>query len=186
MKEYIIETSRLGLRRWIDSDTEPFAEMSADAAVMKYFLKKLNYEETLESIKRINEHFEKNGFGIWVVEDKTTKAFLGIAGLAIPFFESFFTPCVEIGWRFKKEFWGKGFATEAGKACLHYGFNELQLEKIVSFTSVLNTKSEMVMKRIGMKYATPFAHPNIDRMHILNKHVLYEINRNDYAEIKVQ
>ena len=175
MNSCIISTERLCLRKWIDSDNEPFIKMNSDPEVMEYFPQSSTRAETLAMINRINLAFDKNDFGLWAVENKITKEFLGFTGFMIPQFESFFTPCVEIGWRFKKESWGQGFATEAAKACLDYGFNKLGFNKIVSFTSSLNLKSEKVMQRIGMRYVADFYHPKIEKENKLCRHVLYEI-----------
>ena len=179
MDSYILTTERLGLRRWIDSDVNPFAEMNQDAEVMKYFPRTLTEQETAEMVQRIRVHFEKYQFGLYAVENKLTKEFIGYTGFYVPTFESFFTPCVEIGWRYKKEVWGRGFATEAASACLNYGFGILELNKIVSFTSTLNIKSENVMKRIGMSYISDFDHPLIDKDSMLCRHVLYQICKNN-------
>jgi RimJ/RimL family protein N-acetyltransferase len=175
MNSYIISTKRLGLRKWKDSDILPFAEMNADPEVMKYFPNIFSEAETRSMVKRIQSHFGRNGFGLFAVEIKATGEFIGFTGFSIPGFESFFTPCVEIGWRYKKEFWGRGYATEAARACLTYGFETLQLKRIVSFTSPLNVNSERLMKRIGMNYAGDFDHPLIRKDHVLCRHVLYEI-----------
>lgn len=174
MASYILTTERLGLRRWIDEDIKPFCEMNKDIEVMKYFPKKLTNKETLEMVQRMNLHFDKNNFGLFAVENKSTKQFIGFTGFSIPTFKAFFTPCVEIGWRYKKEAWGQGFATEAANACLKYGFDVLGFDKIVSFTSVLNTNSEKVMRRIGMSYVTNFDHPKIKKNSPLCQHVLYQ------------
>ncbi len=88
-------------------------------------------------MKRINSHFEQHGFGLLAVEKLNTKEFIGYAGFMIPPFESFFTPCIEIGWRLKKEEWNKGYATEAAQACLKYGFDTLQFKTLYSFTAVI-------------------------------------------------
>jgi [ribosomal protein S5]-alanine N-acetyltransferase len=180
MNSYILSTERLGLRRWIDSDITPFAEMNADADVMEYFPKTLTYSETLEMVQRINLHFDKNNFGLFAVEDKITKEFIGFTGFSIPTFDSFFTPCVEIGWRYKKEKWGHGYATESAKACLKYGFDTLNFSKIVSFTSSANRKSINVMEKIGMAYEADFDHPRIEKNSILCRHVLYQIKNWKY------
>jgi RimJ/RimL family protein N-acetyltransferase len=148
--------------------------MNCDPDVMKFFPKMLNEEETVEMIQRINQHFEKNNFGLFAVDKLETGEFIGFCGLYIPSFNEFFTPCVEIGWRFKKAVWGKGFATESAAACLKYGFEALKMEKIVSFTSALNIRSEKLMQRIGMKYVTDFDHPLIEKSSILCRHVLYQ------------
>jgi len=107
---------------------------------MKFFPKTMSEEEALAMLQRIRIQFQSYDFGLYVVEKKAEKNFIGFTGFAIPAFNSFFTPCVEIGWRFKKEEWGRGYATEAANACMEYGFGVLTFKKIVSFTSILNTK----------------------------------------------
>src|SRR5664279_1898915 len=101
MSSYIISTEGLGLRRWIDPDIKPFTEMNKDPAVMKYFPSLLTDQETFEMVQRVNRHFKKNNFGFFAVENKITKQFIGFTGFNIPTFDAFFTPCVEIGWRYK-------------------------------------------------------------------------------------
>ena len=127
-------------------------------------------------VQRIKLHFDENGFGLFAVETKLTKKFIGFTGFAIPTFDAFFTPCVEIGWRYKKEAWGQGFATEAANACLKYGFDILEFDKVVSFTSKINVKSEKVMRRIGMNYVGEFDHPKVEHNSRLRRHILYQIN----------
>lgn len=175
MSACIIETNRLCLRSWLPTDIPLFIAMNKDLDVMQFFPKTLTDAESISFLERINLSFSKNGFGLFAVEEKITKEFLGFTGFSIPTFKMFFTPCVEIGWRFKKESWGKGFATEAALACLEYGVQKLGFNRIVSFTSTINKRSELVMQRIGMSYISAFNHPGIDRSHPLCEHVLYEL-----------
>jgi RimJ/RimL family protein N-acetyltransferase len=174
MNAYTITTERLGLRRWADSDVKPCSELNCDPEVMKFFPKMLTGRETVEMIQRIKQHFEKNNFGLFAVDRLETGEFIGFSGLYIPGFNDFFTPCVEIGWRFKKAVWGQGLATESAAACLNYGFEKMKMEKIVSFTSPLNIRSEKLMQRIGMEYVTEFDHPQIEKSNLLCRHVLYQ------------
>ena len=104
-------------------------------------------------------------------------------GLARPSFEEHFTPAVEVGWRLAREHWGCGYATEAGRAALAYGFEELGLAEIVSFTSRLNTRSWRVMERLGMSHdrAGDFEHPRVPVGHPLRPHVLYRLSRTAWA-----
>jgi 3-dehydroquinate dehydratase/shikimate dehydrogenase len=176
---YIIETKRLGLRNWIDTDIPMFIEMNKDSRVMEYFPKLFTEEETIAMTERIKQHMTEKDFGFWAVEVKETNEFAGFVGLSVPRFEADFTPCVEIGWRLAYKHWGKGYAEEAARACLDYGFNKLGLKEIVSFTSVLNTRSMNVMKKIGMKYVKEFDHPNVELGHKLRRHVLYLKSAND-------
>ena len=106
--------------------------------------------------------------------------FIGYVGLNIPTFEAAFTPCVEIGWRLAAGHWGKGYATEAARAVLDYGFGSLGLKEIVSFTVPANVRSQAVMQRIGMTRdpAGDFNHPHIPQGHPLRRHVLYRLPQN--------
>ena len=175
--QYIITTERLGLRKWSDDDFLPFAKMNKDKAVMEYFPSVLTDEETTAMISRIKAHFDKHGFGLFALEKLSTKEFIGYTGFMVPSFESFFTPCIEIGWRLRKEDWGKSYATEAAKACLYYGFETLRFNKIYSFTSTINLRSERVMQAIGMIKEGECDHLKIALDHQLCRHVLYSIKK---------
>lgn len=177
MSSVIIPTERLVLRHWVELDIPPFIDMNKDAAVMQYFPSTLTEQETLAFVARIRSGFEANKFGLYAVEIKATGGFIGFTGFAIPRFESFFTPCVEIGWRLKKSAWGKGYATEAAKACLEHGFHTLGFTEVYSFTATINTPSEKVMQRIGMTKAGEFDHPNIEAEHVLCRHVVYRVEK---------
>jgi len=175
MPEIFIETPRLILRHWQESDHEPFVQLNMDKDVMEFFPSIRTREETLLQIQRIIARIDESGYGFFAVERKDNHQFIGFTGLTHPGFESYFTPCVEIGWRLSKENWGQGFATEAAKACLEFGFEKLQLEEIYSFTSILNTRSEQVMKKIGMIKIGLFDHPSMEDGNALKQHVLYKI-----------
>ena len=118
-------------------------------------------------------------FGHWAVEVPGRADFIGYVGLSVPQFEAHFTPCVEIGWRLARDHWGSGYASEAARAALDFGFRNLGLDQIVSFTVPGNWRSRRVMERIGM-CGTPhddFDHPALPEGHPLRRHVLYRIDR---------
>lgn len=169
-----IKTARLYLREWQPTHRLPFAELNADPRVMEFFPKCLTAEESDAFVNRIQAHFEKHGFGLWAVEVPGVSAFIGFVGLAIPTFHAHFMPCVEIGWRLAYPHWGKGYATEAARAVLDYGFQKLKLKEIVSFTALTNLRSQRVMQRIGMRHSPEenFDHPLLLN-HPLTRHVLY-------------
>ena len=175
---YLLSTPRLGLRRWRPSDLEPFTRMNLDPAVMEYFPGMMTPEETAAMVERIDAFFERNGYGLYAMDLLSTGEFLGYVGFARPSFGSWFTPCVEIGWRLCHGAWGRGYATEAASECLRHGFDRLGLEKIYSFTAKVNTRSERVMQKIGMEPAGEFDHPSIGEGHVLRRHVLYVSTRN--------
>ena len=176
----IITTDRLIIRNWLESDISSLVQMNKDQDVMRYFLSTMSDEESIDLYNRIIAHFNKNGFGLYVVEAKDNNEFLGYTGFMKADFESDFTPCIEIAWKFNKQFWGKGFATEAAKACLEYGFSKLHFEKVHSFTSIHNKKSEAVMRRIGMSKTGEFNHPKVPVDNELRLHVNYVIEKEDY------
>jgi RimJ/RimL family protein N-acetyltransferase len=147
--------------------------MNQNKQVMQYFPALLTATQTLEMIDRIKTQLSVHQYGLFAVEEKETHQFMGFTGFAHPKFESFFTPCVEIGWRFHPDYWKRGFATEAAKACLQFGWDHLKFQEIYSFTSLHNTPSENVMKRSGMQYISTFEHPLITEGHYLKTHVLY-------------
>ncbi len=179
-----LETPRLWLRRWRPEDLEPFAALNADPDVMKHFPSLLSREDTAAAVGRVKKHFEDLGYGFWAVEAPGQAPFIGFIGLAVPAFEAPFTPCVEIGWRLARDWWGQGLATEGARAALAFGFERLSLPEIVSFTVPGNTRSRRVMEKLGMRYSEDFEHPRIEAGHPLRRHVLYRLSRNEWANAR--
>lgn len=175
----MIETDRLILRRWRQTDVEPFAAINADPRVMEFYPSTLTIQQTADRMSRVEEKFERDGFCFWATELKSSRELIGMVGLNIPDFEAHFTPCVEVGWCLKFEQWGKGLATEAALASIKYGFETLQLVEIVAFTTRENHRSRRVMERIGMKYdpTGDFLYPKLPTDHPLAPHVLYRVSR---------
>ncbi|MFC4713474.1 GNAT family N-acetyltransferase [Planococcus dechangensis] len=171
--DYVFESERLGFRKWKPSDRAPFAVMNANPDVMKFFPKPLTREESDALVDRIEAHFELTGYGLWAVEVKKTRTFIGLIGMLEVNFDAGFEG-MEIGWRLGKEHWHQGYATEGAIACLAYGAGVLGLNEIYSFTSLINKPSEMVMKRIGMKKIKEFDHPLVADDSPLKPHVLYK------------
>src|SRR5262245_8322958 len=122
-----IRTDRLLLRRWRRTDLEPFAAMCADERVMKHFPALLTREECDAGITRIETHFDKYGFGFWAVEVPQIAPFIGFVGLRVLDYATPFTPAVEIGWRLAAEHWNHGYATEAARSALKFGFETMNL-----------------------------------------------------------
>lgn len=175
----MIETKRLLLRQWKLEDLKPFYKINSHEEVCKYLPKQLNEFESNILAKKIIQKFDDQGFGLFALEEKENKEFIGFTGLNIPSFEASFMPAVEIGWRLAVDYWGKGLATEAALAVSDYAFFELKLSEIVSFTVPENIASRRVMEKIGMIYdpSADFCHPDLPSSHRLNRHVLY-VKRN--------
>lgn len=170
-----IRTERLLLRAWREEDLPAFAALNADPEVMEFLPKLLTRAESDAMAARIRDHFARRGFGFWGVEVPGVADFVGFVGLAVPSFEAHFTPCVEIGWRLARAHWGQGYATEAARGALGFGFRELGLAEVVAFTVPANRRSRAVMERLGMARSSEddFEHPALPDGHPLRPHVLY-------------
>ena len=181
-----MRTPRLLLRRWVAADRDVSAVMNADPRVMQHFQSVLAREESDALVDRIEQHFRDHGFGLWAIEIPGVVRFAGFAGLAIPAFRAHFTPGVEVGWRLAVEYWGHGYATEAGRAAVVFGFERLNLAEVVSFTVPENHRSRRVMERIGMLHSPTddFDHPNASEAR--RRHVLYRIRPHELPDNRMQ
>ena len=178
-----LETARLRLREWRDADRAPFAAMNADAEVMEFFASLQSREASDASIDTWQSQFAERGWSNWAVELLSSSVFIGFVGLSVPRRVLPFSPCVEVGWRLARPYWGQGYATEGARAALRVGFERLELAEIVSFTSVLNSRSRAVMERIGMRNADQdFDYPSFPENHPLRPHCLYRITRAQWSD----
>ena len=178
-------TDRLVLREWQDADLAPFAALNADLRVAEFLSAPLDRAASDALVDRISEHWATDGHGLWAVDRVDDGAFLGFVGLALHTFEAPFMPRIEVGWRLAPAAWGHGYATEAARAALRFGFEELGLAEIVSFTVPANAKSRAVMERLGMTRdpADDFDHPRFPDGHRLRRHVLYRLSRPEWARL---
>jgi RimJ/RimL family protein N-acetyltransferase len=161
-----LATPRIRLRQWTDADREPFAALNADPVVMEHFPGVLTRAASDAMVDRIHQTIERNGWGFWAADDLTgdTPRFAGFVGIHIPqVAELPFQPCVEVGWRLARPFWGKGLATEGAHLALRVAFDLLGLEEIVAMTQLTNEPSRAVMRRLGMQHAVgeDFEHPAV-------------------------
>lgn len=174
MMEYF-ETDRLILRLWKPDDLPLFAAMNKDERVMRYFPAILTDEQTEAFYNRIQVEFERNGWGLYAVELKSSGMFIGYVGLHEIGFEADFNPGVEIGWRLAADYHNQGLATEAAKLVLKLA-KEKGMTRLYSFTAIQNIPSEKVMQKIGMTKVGEFEHPNLPAASPLLTHVLYQID----------
>jgi RimJ/RimL family protein N-acetyltransferase len=171
-----LETERLLLRRWKKEDYLPFYKMNSDPEVMELLLKVLTREESDALIDKLETYFDEHNYGYWALEEKSSGKLIGFTGLM----PSPLDPSsIQISWRLMKEYWGKGYATEAARATIDFGLNQLKLSEIVSLTVPHNLRSRAVMERIGMtrNASDDFGHPLVPDGHPLKRHVLYRISK---------
>ena len=178
-------TRRLLLRSWRKEDLPAFAELNCDPCVMEYLPKLLTRQESDAIVERIQIHFCRHGFGWWAIEVVGGDTCIGFVGLQVVPFEAHFTPNVEVGWRLAKQHWGKGYASEAARVALDFGFRRADLGEIVSMTVPTNLRSRRVMERLGMhrSEADDFDHPKLPEGNPLRRHVLYRLNRDSWEGV---
>lgn len=144
----MLETDRLFLRKLRDYDIEEIFEMRSDPAIMRYIREpQTEREDSLQWIKMISQHWDTERIGFCGVIEKKTRSFVGWCGL----WKLVDTDDIEVGYAIKKDHWAKGYATEAAHGCLKYGFEELDLERIVAVAYPENEGSQKVMRKLGMK-----------------------------------
>lgn len=161
------------LRQWQDNDLEPFAAMNADAEVMRFYPKTLNPAESQEAWLRMRTALDQRGWGMWAVE--VDGALAGCTGLFEPKFTAHFTPCIEIGWRFRREYWGRSIAYASALAVQAFAFENLKVPELLSWTAVINRRSQRLMERLGLvrNERDDFLHPSLPPESPLRPHVLY-------------
>jgi RimJ/RimL family protein N-acetyltransferase len=172
-----LRTRRLILRPWGDDDLEPFAALNADPRVRQFYPSLLSRAESDDLVARIRARHAARGFGPWAVEQIGGAPFIGCIGLSEPSFSAPFTPCVEVGWSLAHAAWGQGYATEAARAALTFGFETLGLREVVAMTTPINLRSRRVMERLGMQRdpGDDFDHPSVPPGTPLSRHVLYRL-----------
>jgi RimJ/RimL family protein N-acetyltransferase len=172
-----LNTARLLLRQWQDSDRDPWAKMCADPEVMRFLSSSRDRATSDAAIDRWQARITEQGWSFWAVQLTATGQFLGMTGLQVPAEPHPYLPCIEVGWRLAREHWGKGYASEAASRALRYAFEELRASEIIATAAKGNWRSRAVMRRIGM--AGPegeFLHPGVPPDNPLREHVLYRVN----------
>lgn len=175
----MIETSRLILRLPGDRDRDALAAVNGDRRVGDWLAGTLDRAHSDALIDRDLAHFAQHGYGLWAVELRNGGDVIGLTGLAVLEPDMPPAPGVEIGWRLSPAAWGQGYASEAARAALAWGFANLDLKEIVAFTAQTNLRSQAVMRRIGMTAdpARDFNHPRLASDHPLRRHVTWSIKR---------
>jgi RimJ/RimL family protein N-acetyltransferase len=183
----VIRTERLLMRQWRDDDREPFAALNADPAVMEHMQGLMTRERSDAFVDRIEAWWDDHGWGLWAIEVPGVSPFIGYVGLWSADFVTG-APMVEVGWRLAHEHWGNGYVTEAAREALRYGFEDVGLDEIVSFTVPQNERSWRVMERIGLRRdpAGDFDHPRVDAAAYpqLVRHILYRLGRDEWLSTR--
>lgn len=182
----LLASPRIRLRQWTEADCAPFAALNADPVVMEHFPATLNRAQSDAMVERLRASIARNGWGFWAADDLTggEPRFAGFVGINVPQYADLpFQPCVEVGWRLARPFWGKGLASEGARLSLRVGFELLGLEEIVAMTQLRNLRSRAVMERLGMQEAMgeEFEHPAVPVGSHARAMCLYRLTRARWA-----
>ena len=180
-----LETERLRLRQWRDDDLAPLLEMTSDPEVMAHFPALHTPDDARMFLQRLRTWIDEHGHGFWAVEVKASGELAGFCGIKEVTFAAPFVPAFETGWRFARKHWGNGYATEAARVSVAFGFDELRLNEVVAFLLPANRRSAAVCERLGMRRdpSGDFDHPMFAEGQraiggeLLRRHALYRLSR---------
>ncbi|MEV7994605.1 GNAT family N-acetyltransferase [Streptomyces sp. NPDC086077] len=171
-----LRTERLLLREWRESDLTPWAAINADPEVRRHLPGMPTREQCDAAVARFQAELDGRGWGFWAVEVRGTGEFIGFTGLD-PVDEGQSFTGVEAGWRLARAAWGHGYATEAARAALHFGFTHLNLPEILAVTTKANDRSRAVMTRLTMAHdpTVDFPDPTVPEDSPLRENVVYRL-----------
>lgn len=160
-------TKRLVLRRWREGDAAPFAAINADPEVMRWIGRGhvLGRGLSDDLIARFEGEWRERGFGLWAVarRDDPASGLLGFCGLTVPMFLPEVLPAVEVGWRFARSAWGRGYATEAAEEAVRFAFAEHAMREVIAIVDPENARSLRVAEKLGMSARPDRLHPATGR-----------------------
>ncbi|QNE33217.1 GNAT family N-acetyltransferase [Sphingomonas sp. NBWT7] len=173
-----METPRLVLRRWRDTDVAPFHAMGQDAAVMRYLGPPMDLAACVATVARMNALAGASGDCFWAIERRIDGAFIGFCGIEPGPAGTPIADAPEIGWRLARDAWGQGFAREAAAACLQRAWDRCTA-RVHAITVAANERSWGLMIRLCMRRVTDgdFDHPALAEGDPLRRHVHYTIDR---------
>ncbi len=182
--KYLFSSERLYFRGWHEEDLELLAKINSNEIVMQYFPRVQTSEESANFIIRMQKELLDSGHCYFAAIEKATEKLIGFIGMSTQDYVPNHEALVDIGWRLRPEYWGKGYATEGAMANLKYGFEELGLEEIYAIAPKINGPSIHVMEKIGMEVRDEFLHPKLSGFENLERCVLYSIKKDTFAQAK--
>ncbi len=178
--KFYLETERLILREFRESETEGIFELDSNAEVHKYLGNNpiTTYKQAEDIITFFEEQYKERGIGRFAAFEKESGEFIGWSGLKLNTGEkeelNGFTDFIDIGYRFIPRFWGKGYASESAFACLDFGFKEMNYDIIYGAADVENIGSNKILQKIGLQFVNEFGFKGVD----VN---WYELKKSDYG-----
>jgi RimJ/RimL family protein N-acetyltransferase len=147
-----VRTDRLLLRRWRPEDAEPLAEIYTQPEYLEH-MRSHDLDSTREQIARFERSWRDEGYSQWAAEELESGRLIGRLGMLCHYDWPYVDGRVpEVGWVLHRDFWGRGLATEAGRASIDCWLEHLDDPQLISITTPVNTRSRAVMERLGLTY----------------------------------
>lgn len=173
MQSLVLETERLRLRRFRETDVDAIFAIIGDDVAMKYYQRTFNRRDAEEWVERNLRRYFEYGAGFFAVMLKESDDVIGDCGIIQQNVEG--EPLMEVGYHFRRDQWGNGYATEAARACMGLAFHALGAEKVISLIRAANLPSRKVAERNGMRVERQVMHSGLP-------HLLYAMRREDYGQ----
>jgi RimJ/RimL family protein N-acetyltransferase len=146
---HVLETRRLILRPIVKEDTTVYWRFFSDPETMRFYPSTRNLKETEQFVQRQLERYQQDGYGPWAIELRSSHQMIGYCGLIHQIVDSIDE--MEIGYLVCRDYWGKGYATEAAIGSRDYAFDELKAQRLISLIDPMNVASIAVSRKVGMK-----------------------------------
>jgi RimJ/RimL family protein N-acetyltransferase len=168
----VIETPRLILREFVPADADALAAVLSDPETMRFYPEPLDRAGVDDWIARNIRRYHADRYGLWALELKANGAMIGDCGITLQNVDGESLP--EIGYHLRRDQWGKGFASEAARACSQFGFSQLKAEFLISLIRPENLRSRQVAERNGMQ-----VWKRITRVGLI--HDVYRVTREEWT-----
>ena len=171
--ELVLQTERLSLRRFRRDDVDAIFAIIGDDVAMQYYPKTFNRSDAVNWIERNLRRYREHGYGLFAVTLKGSDDVIGDCGVIKQDVEG--ETRLEVGYHFRRDQWGHGYATEAARACMGLAFHAFSADKVISLIRPENVPSRRVAERNGMKLERQVTHYGLP-------HLVYAMNREDYGQ----
>jgi [ribosomal protein S5]-alanine N-acetyltransferase len=169
----VLETNRLRLRRFRESDVDAIFAIIGDDVAMQHYPRMFNRSDAEEWVERNLRRYIEHGYGLFAVTLKDSGELIGDCGMVKQHLED--ETALEVGYHFRRDQWGHGYATEAARACMELAFRDYGAEKVISLIRPENAPSRRVAERNGMKLERQIIHYGLP-------HLVYAMRREHYGQ----
>ncbi|HVO78920.1 MAG TPA: GNAT family N-acetyltransferase [Candidatus Bathyarchaeia archaeon] len=173
-QDMVLETDRLRLRRFRHDDIEAVFAIIGDEVTMQYYPKRFNRRDAAEWVERNLRRYAENGCGLYAVTLMGSEEVIGDCGVIQQVIDG--EPLLEVGYHFRRDHWGHGYATEAARSCMGLAFHSYGAKKVISLIRPENVPSRRVAERNGMKMERQVVHAGL-------LHLVYAMTREEFYRV---